>query len=56
MFESPLRETNPHMTSLLRNDSVYSFQSASALSVDPHVGPTPPTTPYKVTIVYKSVL
>ncbi|XP_053399583.1 bridge-like lipid transfer protein family member 1 isoform X2 [Mercenaria mercenaria] len=46
-FESPQRETNPHMTSLLRNDSVYSFQSASAMSGDHHVGPTPPATPYK---------
>lgn len=48
IFESPQRETNPHMTSLLRNDSVYSFQSASAISGDNHGAPTPPSTPYKV--------
>ena len=50
MYESPLRETNPHMTSLLRNESIQSFQSASAVSADaaPPVGQTPPATPNKV--------
>ncbi|XP_052791422.1 bridge-like lipid transfer protein family member 1 isoform X3 [Mya arenaria] len=47
MFESPIRETNPHMTNLLRNESVYSFQSASGMSGEHHAAHTPPSTPYR---------
>ena len=51
LFSSPKRqETNPHMTSLLRNESVHSIHSEGRGSVveEPAVGPTPPSTPYKV--------
>ena len=50
LFNSPKRqETNPHMTSLLRNESVQSIHSVGGASVaDDIVAPTPPATPYKV--------
>ena len=50
LFNSPKRqETNPHMTSLLRNESVQSMHSMGGASmIEDVVVPTPPATPYKV--------
>ncbi|KAH3829887.1 hypothetical protein DPMN_103118, partial [Dreissena polymorpha] len=47
IFESPVHETNPHMTNLLRNESTYSFHSASGVSVEPHNVQNLPSTPYR---------